>query len=453
MPRPAVCRDREINLLMISEGGIRHYNTIKSLSRLLTSRNPKHHGKQHFCRNCLQGFTLELSRDEHYAYCIDKETVRVEMPKLGSVVEFCDEQNQFKVPFIMYADFESILEPIQGPENDPRTSSNKGVNNHVPSGWCVYSDFAYGKVENPVKLYRGEDCVKKFCDHVIGEAHRLYHAFPEKPMEPLNKKQWKKYKKASRCHICFKSFTEDNPKVRGHCHYSGLYRGAAHSLCNLRYRIPSYIPVVFHNLSGYDAHLFIRELATTVPGGAKIGVIAKNKEDCITFSIKVAADKYVDKNGVEKDKEIEFRFIDSFKFMSSSLDSLTTNLVGGGQKLFGFEEYTASQYELLIKKGIYPYEYMSEWEKFKETKLPPKEAFYSSKLNMAGVSEEDYEHANRVWKEFEIKNLGEYHDLYLKTDVILLANVFEAFREVCLKNYGLDPAHFYTAPGLAWKAC
>ena len=193
-------------------------------------------------------------------------------------------------------------------------------------------------------------------------------------------------------------------------------------------------------------------MAASVPGGAKMGVIAKNKEDYITFSIKVTADKHVDKNGVEKHKEIELRFIDSFKFMSSSLDSLTNNLVRGGQELFGFEEYTPAQYELHVKKGIYPYEYMSEWEKFKETKVPPREAFYS-KLNMAGVKDEDYEHARKVWKEFEIKNLGEYHDLCLKTDVIiLLANVFEDFREVCLKN-GLDPAHFYTAPGLAWKAC
>ena len=95
---------------------------------------------------------------------------------------------------------------------------------------------------------------------------------------------------------------------------------------------------------------------------------------------------------------------------------------------------------------------MSEWDKFKETKLPPKEAF-SSKLNMVGVSSENYEYAKKVWKEFEIKDLREYHDLYLRTDVILLANVFEAFREVCLKNYDLDPAHFYMAPGLAWKAC
>ena len=179
-------------------------------------------------------------------------------------------------------------------------------------------------------------------------------------------------------------------------------------------------------------------MAASKPGRAKKGVIAKNKEDYITFSIKVVIDKYVDKNRVEKEKEIELRFIDSFKFISS-LDSLTTNLVCGGKKLSGFEEYASKQYELLIKKGIYPYEYMSEWNKFKETKLPPKEAFYS-KLNMVGVSSENYEHARSVWKEFEIKNVEECHDLYLKTDVILLANVFEAFRKVCLKNDGLDQA-------------
>ena len=271
-------------------------------------------------------------------------------------------------------------------------------------------------------------------------------------MKPLTSSQNKRYKKSKRCHICFRPFTEKNPKVRYHCHYTGNYRGAAHRNCNLQYKIPCYIPIVFHNLAGYDAHSFIRELAASKPGGAKMEVIAKNKEDYITFSIKVVVDKCVDKNGVEKEKEIELRFIDSVKFMSSSLDSLTTNLVRVGQRLFVFEEYTPKQYELLVKKGIYPYEYMSSWDKFKEIKLLPKEAFYS-KFNMVGVSSENYEHARSVWKEFGIKNLGEYHDLYLKTDVILPANVFEAFRELCLKNYGLDPAHFYTAPGLAWKAC
>ena len=283
--------------------------------------------------------------------------------------------------------------------------------------------------------------------------HICFKPFKEdkqKTMKPLTSKEMDRYKRSERCHICFKPFKEDKPKVKDYCHYTGRYRGPAHTKCNLQYKIPSYIPTVFHNLSGYDVHLFIKELAASSTVGAKMGVIAKNKEDYISFSIKVEVDKYIDKNGIEKSKEIELRFIDGFKFMSSSLDSLVNNLAGGGGKFFGFEKYNENQYKLLIRKGIY--EYMTDWDKFKEMKLPPREAFYS-KLNTAGVREGDYEQANRTWKEFGLKDLGEYHDLYLKTDVILSANVFEEFRKVCLKKYGLDPAHFYTAPRLAWKAC
>ena len=207
--------------------------------------------------------------------------------------------------------------------------------------------------------------------------------------------------------------------------------------------------MVFYNLSGYDAHLFIKELGKCLKD---IRVITKNKEDYITFSVNVVVDRYMDKEGNEKDKLIELRFIDSFKFMASSLDSLTNNLVKGGRKLFSFDDCNESQYNLLIRKGIYPYEYMSSWDKFKESQLPPVEAFYSN-LNMSNISEDDYQHMQKVWKEFEIRNLGEYHDLYLRTNVILPANVFEAFRDTCLEHYSLDPVHFYTSPGLAWKAC
>ena len=171
-------------------------------------------------------------------------------------------------------------------------------------------------------------------------------------MLPLTKEQKSEYKKATKCHICFKEL-KDKGKVRDHCHYTGVYRGAAHYGCNLRYKIPSYIPVVFHNLAGYDAHLFIRELAKYTKN---MGVIAKNTEDYISFSIKVEVDMYVDKNGEEKYKELELRFIDSFKFMSSSLDSLVNNLARGDHKFWGFEEYNNKQRELLTRKGIYPYE-------------------------------------------------------------------------------------------------
>ena len=206
---------------------------------------------------------------------------------------------------------------------------------------------------------------------------------------------------------------------------------------------------MFHNLSEYDAHLFIREL-----GGhaSDMEVIAKNKEDYISFSIKVPVDSYIDKNGEEKDKLIELRFIDSFKFISSSLDSLTENLVSGGKKLFGFEDYSELQYDLLTRKGVYPYEYVNSWDRFNEIQLPPIDAFYSN-LNTSSISEDNYQHAQRVWKEFGIRDLGDYHDLYLRTDVVLLANVYEAFRDTCLRHYKLDPAYFYKSPGLAWHAC
>ena len=195
--------------------------------------------------------------------------------------------------------------------------------------------------------------------------------------------------------------------------------------------------------------MFLKELAKH---GSKIGVIAKNTEDYISFSVNAELEKYIDKNGEECSKEITLRFVDSIKFMSSSLDSLVNNLARGGGEFFGFENYSDHQCGLLIRKGIYPYEYMDNWGRFEETTLPPASSFHS-KLNMFGVSDQDYEHACKVWRDFGIRNLGEYHDLYLLTDVILLANVFESFREVCLDNYGLDLAHFFTAPGLAWKAC
>ena len=264
--------DRVVNLMIIKDGDKRHYVAIKSLERLLSKMNSKHNPTQHVCTNCLQGFSDVQSRDDHYEYSRSNESVRIEMPTRNPIVEYSKGQHQFKVPFIMYADFESILEPIQGVSNNPNLSSTRGVNVHKPSGWCLHSKFAYGNVEKPTTQYRGSDCVEKFCKKIISEAKRLYNSFPEKPMIPLTKEQLKEYKRATKCHICFKQFG-DRGKVRDHCHYSGLYRGAAHFACNLRYKIPSYIPVVFHNLAGYDAHLFIRELAKYTED---MGVIAKN---------------------------------------------------------------------------------------------------------------------------------------------------------------------------------
>ena len=166
---------------------------IKGLSRLLGSRNTKHKCKKHFCLNCLQGFHSEQSRNKHYEYCKDNEAGKIEMPKPGSFVEFHDGQNQAKVPFTMYADFEAILRPVHGPSPNPNAPYTKEINQHIPSDFCIYSKFAHGPVENPLKLYRGKDCVQVFCDYIKEEAKKLHHMFPEKPMEPLTSQEWKGY--------------------------------------------------------------------------------------------------------------------------------------------------------------------------------------------------------------------------------------------------------------------
>ena len=219
----------------------------------------------------------------------------------------------------------------------------------------------------------------------------------------------------------------------------------------MRYKIPNYVPIVFYNLSRYDTHLFISELGKKFDMG-KVGIIAENKEKYISFNIDIVVDSHTDNLGEVKEKKIQLRFIDSKRFMVSSLNYLTNNLIKGGHQMTGFEDYSEAQYELLMRKGVYQYEHMTSWDKFDETSLPPKEVFYS-KLNMSNISDEEYSHTQAVWAEFGIRNLGEYHNLYLQTDVILLTNVFEMFGSTCLWHYGLDLTHFYSAPGLEWQAC
>ena len=145
----------------------------------------------------------------------------------------------------------------------------------------------------------------------------------------------------------------------------------------------------------------------------------------------------------------EIRFLDSFKFMASGLSELASNLSCFPDLSRFFE---GKQLELVKRKGVYPYDYMNCFERMAETCLPPIECWYS-KLNDANITESDYTHAHKVWEAFQMKTMRDYHDLYLKTDVLLLADVFEEFRNICLKHYELDPAWYYTTPALAWDAC
>ena len=141
-------------------------------------------------------------------------------------------------------------------------------------------------------------------------------------------------------------------------------------------------------------------------------------------------------------------FIDSFQFMSQSLDKLSSNLPED-QFIYTNDAFQGGLGLLMKKKGVYPYDYRDSHQKFQETQLPKKEDFYSLLLD-EDISDDEYQHTLQVWDAFQIKNVGQYHDLYLKSDVLLLADVFENFRKTCLSHYKLDPCHYLRSPGLSW---
>ena len=260
----------------------------------------------------------------------------------------------------------------------------------------------------------------------------------------------------------------------------------------MRYKIPKEIPVVFHNGSTYDYHFIIKELVKEFKGNFEC--LGGNTEKYITFSV------LIKKRIENKDIEITYKikFIDSFRFMATSLSKLVDNLTEGihnnkcldcnscldyvritkNEKLllkcfncdiyhkkkfnkelikkfknmYSFCNNDINKFILLLRKGVYPNEYMDSWEKFNETSLPIKEDFYRH-LNMEDIEDIDYKHGNNVFNNFKFNNLGDYHDLYVQSDTLLLADVFENFRDKCINVYELDPAHFLSLPGLAWQAC
>ncbi|CAH3166485.1 unnamed protein product [Porites lobata] len=199
---------------------------------------------------------------------------------------------------------------------------------------------------------------------------------------------------------------------------------------------------------GYDAHLFIKQLARLE---GKINCIPSTEEKYISFSKSIKVDEYYSyKFDKMIDVNFEIRFLDSFKFLQTSLANLVSNL--SADDFHNTKHVFKKNVDLLTRKGVYPYDYVSSLDVLSETCLPPKEEFYS-KLNDEDTSDDDYKHSIKVWNTFGCNTIRDYHDLYLKSDVLLLSDVFENFRKTCLNHYKLDPVHYYTSPGLAWDAC
>ncbi|XP_043478219.1 uncharacterized protein LOC122508763 [Leptopilina heterotoma] len=415
-----------------------HYVYIKDLSTLVSTQLSGHRGKKYICDRCLHYFYDELKLSEHAEICQKMNVTSIKLPEPGkNFVEFKNYQNKERVPFIIYADCESILIPAEAPQ---QPSNTEIFQNHKTLSIGYYLKCGF---DNSLSIYKAsprdeENPAKWFSTELKNVVDNLDNLFKNPvPMEVLSRQQLDDFRYASKCHICRNKIKPGDVKVRDHCHLTGKYRGPAHQDCNINYHESQIIPVVFHNLSGYDAHFIIEAIATEFEGN--VCLLPINKEKYIGFTKSV------------KGSYIKFRFIDSFKFMASSLDKLASYLDEYKIVNTVFSNYSADKIKLLTRKGVFPYEYIDSKEKLDEIELPPKEKFYST-LNDSNVSDEDYAHAQSVWTEFDCQNLGDYVYLYMQTDILLLADIFENFRNQCLISYGLDPAHYYTTPGLTWDA-
>ena len=444
--------EHDITLMLIKNEKNSHYCLVKNISALLASQINNHKGTCHICLNCFNGFNTPDALNKHKEYCYNYECVKILMSEPGTFLRFKNFLHSEKAPFAIYANFESLIKNIDGCDPDPNKSYTKKYQKHEPISFNYYiKSFNESVYESRIRGYtktkpEDADAMDVFIKWLEEDVKDIANIEPKEII--FTEEDEKQFNKASDCWICREALGND--RVRDHCHFTGRYRGPAHNSCNLKYRKPNSVSVFFHNLSGHDSHLFIKKLGSP-DEKENIDCIPNNEEKYISFSKNIKVGHYTNKKGEIKDKTFKIVFKDSLKFMSSSLGALVNNLPKDAFKNLD-KYYTLKEVELIKQKGFYPYEYMDIEEKFNDTKLPPRQAFYS-KLSGRGISEKDYKHAWNVWNTFKMKTFKEYHELYNETDVLLLADVFENFRDLCLKIYELDPVYYFTAPGLAWDAC
>ena len=443
-------RKHNIVLLLIKNGDNSHYCLIKNLSALLSSQVNKHNHKLYFCLNCLNGYDDPEKLEKHKEYCSEEESIKITMPPPDTYLNFKNFLYSERAPFAIYADFESIVKPLNTCEPDPNKSYTLKYQKHEPVSFVYYiKSFNENVYKSKLRSYvkeneKDQDVIDVFINWLEEDVKIISELGNEKMI--ITPEEEEQFNQASNCWICGKLLNLGD-RVRDHCHYTGRYRGAAHNTCNLKYSKPNNISVFFHNLTGYDSHLFIKKLGVTK---GNIDCIPNNEENYISFSKTIIAGEYKNKRGETKNKYFKIIFKDSLKFMASSLEALVNNLPEGALNNLN-KYFTSEQVKLLKQKGFFPYDYMDNIEKLKDSKPPPQKAFYS-KLTDKGINNYNYKHVLNVWNTWKMKTFKEYLELYNVTDVLLLADVFENFRDICLKNYGLDPAYYYTAPGLAWDA-
>ena len=317
-----------IDLLLYEEDGRSHYSLIKNFSRHFRSQITSRTNEPiQICKRCFTHFTKEELLIEHIRYCSSNETVAVKLPPKNTKLCFNNYRKQLPIPFVIYADFECFTKPMSSCCPNPENSYSYNYQKHEPSGFCLYIKGIDPNISFKPILYTKtnstDDIPAIFVSKLAKVTNKIYNNFYCRPIPlKLTPSEQDSFDKAEICHICKKELLTD--KVRDHCHFTGKYRGATHNSCNLQCRKPMILPVIFHNLQGYDAHLFIKQLSY-LPG--ELSCIPSTEEKYISFSKKIKVDEYKSRRtGETVSLCFETRFIDSYKFLQTSLANLVKNL-------------------------------------------------------------------------------------------------------------------------------
>ena len=240
---------------MITDGENWHCLVVKNLSGLLRGIT-LNHKEDFYCLNCFCSYSTKNTYstknklEDHKRICENHNYCHVEMPtKDNKIIKYNQGEKSIKLPFVIYADLECLLEKMSTCQINPNESSITEINKHTPSGYSLFTHCSFDQSKNKLEHYRGKDCMKKFCKNLRTQATKIINYEKKKKMIPLTIKEKIHYNEQEICYICKKEFDKSDKKpykVKDHCHYTGKYR-AAHNICNLRYKIPKELPVVFHN--------------------------------------------------------------------------------------------------------------------------------------------------------------------------------------------------------------
>ncbi|XP_052857193.1 uncharacterized protein LOC128265313 [Drosophila gunungcola] len=406
-----------------------HYAYITCMRTLCYSQHSKSRTPAYFCENCLQFITSTNSTHD------TKECGKVaaEYPKPNTITKFKNFYKKLSPPVVIYADIEAVLKKVHTTQNDPSISSTTTSQEHIACAVSFFVVHKYNPSLNRQWTYEGDDCIKKFCQALKDTTKGLYHKYwttqtrLQDECEPISVDN-------DNCCACELPI-RDNAEMF-YDQFSGSHIGYIHKNCKVDYKLTeAFFPVVFHNLSRYDIHLFIKEL------GNNLKPIPCNKELYIALTQTIRFD--------EKDY-YKIQFIDSNRFLNSSLEKLASYMDESNFKLLK-TKFQGEKFNQMRQKGVFPYDFLDSFEKMEEKNLPPIEYFYNS-LTDQPCSFEAYQFAQKVWSTFNCKSIRDYLKLYLESDVMILADVFENFRIICLQIYKLDPVNYVTAPSISWDA-